>query len=364
MPALDELIRALGTTPERWSTAMSELLSLPVEVTGVDTDYETGAKKHGMTRSVRVAVVKPGGDTAAFFLKTPHEALYGETLLSDRARELAWRMEGYSRIPGHVQVNAVSLDGDRLVRVDRPAADWCLMEPEIPGDLLADRLVCLDNGLHAKDAAALATYLAELHVPVQDDGTLYRRSIRDTLMNATFRLIDSSTERWGHRSAMHRELEHRLTDWRIRLPDEGRLHRTHHDFHPWNIFLQGDTVTVTGARLPGTGDVADDLAALLVNYIWFSLRTHQAFQGAYRQAYHDTVQTYLGLSGNTFARDSYPPFLAKRLLVLTNPTYYPRQPGWIVDALLDLTMAVLREEMDALTELDGIAAIVEGPRGD
>ncbi|MEU2424170.1 hypothetical protein ABZ619_24635 [Streptomyces sp. NPDC007851] len=337
---------------------MSELLRLPVEVSRIDADYETGAKKHGMTRSVRVEVVRPDGDSAAFFLKAPHEALYGETLRSDRARELVWRMEGYPRIPGHVKAHAVSVEGDRLVRVDRPVSNWCLMEPEMPGDLLADRLADLGSGLFAKDPAVMAAYLAELHVPVEDDGTLYRRSIRDTLSNATFRLIDSSTEHWGQRPAVHRELEHLLTDWRIRLPGNGRLHRTHHDFHPWNIFLEGDNLTVTGARLPGVGDVSDDLAALLVNYIWFSLRTHRAFEGAYRQAYHDTVQTYLRLSGNTFARASYPPFLAKRLLVLINPAYYPRQPGWIVDALLDLTMAVLREEMDALTELDGIATIV------
>lgn len=367
---LHELVHALGTGQQGWTDSLGRILGRPVQVRAVQPDHGDGLKRHGMTRSVRLVVADPGGATSTYFVKVPDEELYGETLRCDRARELVWRLEGYPAIPGHVvcrhsaRITPYGLAPLDPVQSAPAGATWCVLEPAVSGVLLADRLADLDPAVGGRDAELLAGFLARLHQPVPDDGRRYRRSLRDTLMNATFRLLDSSMAYWDRLPAERERIEHHLARWRIRLSGRvDRLRRTHNDFHPWNIFLDGDRVRVVGARLPGMGDPADDLAALLVNYLWFSLRRCHRFTGCYLAAYREVWRGYQELTGDAECAAVFPPFLAKRLLVILNPVYYPDQPEPLVRALTALTLAVLAEDLDALNDPASIAEIV-GPIGD
>jgi hypothetical protein len=344
----------LGTDLAGWSAAFSAVLGRPVEVCRVEPDAGRAGKAHGMTRTVRVSVRQPDGGSGRYYLKVVDESLYGEALPEDRIREVVWRVRGYQGIPhhaGHAALAAIGPDG-RLVPAALGRGDYCLVEPELPGRSYVDVLAAADPGALPDSAELLADYLVELHVPVAGETrAMYLRAVRDTLMNAAFRLIDGAPAYWDGQPERRRRVERRLADWRVRLAGHHqRLRRTHNDFHPWNILLDGRQVRVLGARSPGVGDPADDLAALAVNYLLFSYRRLGDFGGVHQAAFERFWNRYRERSGDGRCADVFAPFLAKRLLVLLNPVYYPDHPRWLVEQLGRLLDLTLDEEVDVLAD--------------
>lgn len=352
----------LGGDLGEWSRSLSAVLGVGVQVRGIDEPRPTNAKAHGMTDTLAVSAVLADGSPARLYLKTPDESLYAETLVSDRLREVAWRLEGYPNIPGHVTCAAtawIAPDGT-LRPVELSLDGCCLVEWEAPGRPYHERLADLDAEPAESCRAAvdaLCDYLVGLHRPVPgEQRRLYDRMLRDTLMNAVFRLIDGASDYWDGRPVERREIERRFVEWRAALSRRSnRLRRTHNDFHPWNILFDGGRITVIGARVPGMGDPAEDLAALLVNYLWFGLRRRGGLGGAYRDAFVRLWSRYRRLTGDDECETVFAPFFAKRLLVLINPVYYPDQPSALVNALTALAVAVLRGEINALGDPDSLA---------
>ncbi len=335
-----------------WSRAVSNLLDTPAVVLSVTGD-PAGDKAHGMTQSVELTVQSHGRVRRAY-LKTPREDLYGETLAADALREAAWRVEGYDWFPGHARCAAVGRSAaGSLVRLE-PLTDtpW-LLEWAEPGIRYADRLDDLE-ALGADRAAAeahrLCSAMVALHRPVAGDQTvLYRRALRDALIVPVQRLVDSADSFWATRRDLRVDVEHACAQWRLLLTDRGdRLRYVHHDFHPWNVFIGpcDREVRTIGARLPGVGDPNDDFAAFTVNYLWFSHASNGRVSGAYRAGLESFRRTFRELGGDDGGPALMAPFLAKRLLVLLNPTYYPAMPPATGAWLEDLLRRCLRDEID------------------
>jgi Phosphotransferase enzyme family len=350
---LGVLLDRLGNDLDAWSAEVTAIFNRPVRVGEVEFDRDRGGKSHGMTESVRVTVLEPDGSCNRFHFKMANESLYGEDLPQDRSRETVWRLHGYPMIRNHADHAAVvrfGADG-RPRPVDLGAEDYCLIERELPGIPYVDLLRAADPDELPRSAVRLADYLAELHRPVPGDRQArYRRAVRDNLMNASFRLIDGGDAYWDRHPHRRHRTERRLAAWRIQLADRhARLRRTHNDFHPWNILLDGDEVRVLGARSPGMGDPADDLAALAVNFVLFGYLRLGDFGGVFQAAFERFRDQYLHRTADDGCASVFAPFFAKRLLVLLNPVYYPHHPPWLVEQLGRLLDLVVEEEADVLT---------------
>src|SRR5204862_237988 len=89
-------------------------------------------------------------------------------------------------------------------------------------------------------------------------------------------------------------IERRCVEWRWRLREhEGRLCRTHGDFHPFNIVFDGDQLNVLDASRGTCGDPADDVTALAINYLLFALQTAGSWR-ALAPLWRRFWSTYLG----------------------------------------------------------------------
>jgi aminoglycoside phosphotransferase (APT) family kinase protein len=228
-----------------------------------------------------------------------------------------------------------------------------VVEEALTGELYADRLARyaamriaeIDSDVHS-----IVTYLAQLHEPVPNASpSAYRRMLRQTLYASSVRIMDAGDSYWSDRRPLQRSIEEAIARWRVRLVDaHHRVRRTHNDFHPWNIFLSGTDVRCIGARPPGYGDPAMDLASLMLNYVWFSYLLFDAFEEPFLCAFKNTWRTYVELTGDSECASVFAPFLARGLLILLNPQWYPNVRASTSRKLETLLCAVLLDEVDVL----------------
>ncbi|HMA18397.1 MAG TPA: phosphotransferase, partial [Thermoanaerobaculia bacterium] len=144
--------------------------------------------------------------------------------------------------------------------------------------------------------------------------------------------------------------------WRYRLRDRSeRLRRVHGDFHPWNIlFREGTDLTALDRSRGRFGDPADDVAALAINYLFFSLRENGRFGGAFGELFHVFWSRYESASGDRALAEVIPPHFAFRALVLANPLWYPAEAEATRRALFRFIIGVLESERFDAAALDDL----------
>lgn len=345
-----------GTSLARWSECLSGLLGRAVVADAVHPLGRQGAKAHGMTASAEVAYAEPDGSRGRCFVKWPDFSLYGQDLACDSWREVLWRLEGYEGVPGHgrcLGVVRVLHDG-ALERVDVPVEGCLLVEEAVAGQLYADRLAALSAGQEQanaiEDAKLVCRHMVQLHrhVPTAEPRH-YRRMLREWIIDMALRVMDGGGEYWDERQNARREIEHLLVDWRHRLLGfHRRLRTVHHDFHPWNIFIDVERVGLIGARIPGFGDPASDFAAITLNYVLFGYLTSPRFGGVFERLLAAYWQEYLRLTNDEDLRVVLPAFFGSRLLVFLSPAFYPDLSPAVRTTLERLAVQVLRGEIDVL----------------
>lgn len=359
---LHSVVTHYGDDTDAWSVAVSRLLRRSVRVIDVEQMGRQGAKHHGMTDSLKILFESPDHKAEAIFLKIPNETVYGETLRADAAHEVCWRLDGYSAIARHARcVCAVRIESDGSLEPEHLAGPaWGIVEEEISGQPYHERLQQMsadpDPEQATREARLICNHMVSLHGRIDGEASvLYSRAIRDNLMNAVFRLIDGAPSLWNSFPELRERVEHGFLNWRLALSTRhGRLRRIHSDYHPWNVFLLNDRVNVIGARAPGFGDPADDLACFLVNYVWFSMRRSGALTEPYLAAFIAFRDRYFELTQDQEAAAVFAPFAAKRLLVFLNPVYYPDTTPAEVHSLLSLLVSTLEDRMNVLTHPEGL----------
>jgi aminoglycoside phosphotransferase (APT) family kinase protein len=95
-------------------------------------------------------------------------------------------------------------------------------------------------------------------------------------------------------------------DWRWRLKGcAHRLRQVHGDFHPWNILFQSGANFVVLDRSRGElGDPADDITALTINYLLFSLQQCGRLEGPFATLFSRFWQRYLRATGDDELHES------------------------------------------------------------
>jgi aminoglycoside phosphotransferase (APT) family kinase protein len=135
-------------------------------------------------------------------------------------------------------------------------------------------------------------------------------------------------------------------DWVYKLkPRYKRLSQIHGDFHPGNIWFQGngDFILLDRSRGPW-GEPADDVTALAINYIFFSIKNHGDVRGAYLEGLKLFFDEYARLSGDREITEVVAPFFAFRSAVVANPVFYPELRTEERNKIFRFAKSVLSEE--------------------
>lgn len=260
----------------------------------------------------------------------------GHDYPSDRASVFLLDLEEYKNLPNHVHaIDVLSEMPDGSIKSIGGGIEYYLLMERADGkDYFNDlREFSKKERLDVTDISkikSMTSYLANIHSNKKSSRSLYWRKIRDIIGHGECLMGVFDTYPDGfisyHEMA---EIEKLCIEWRARLKTkEHRLCQIHGDFHPGNIWFQdeknlkSDFILLDRSRGPW-GDAADDITALTINYIFFSLIYFNEVIGSYLEGLRLFFNDYIELTGDNELYEVLAPFYAFRGAVVANPIFYP-----------------------------------------
>lgn len=296
-------------------------------------------------------------------LETMRSNIFGHEFAYDRAQSLLMAHSLFDRLPRHsrsIDVGVFMKDGS-LVSVGNYKEFFILMEKLEGQEYYRDlerirdekRLAELDM-LRCK---ALSDYLVEIHSVKKDSPELYRRRIRELLGHGEciMGLIDSYPPNLDFTDEKELEsIERKCVSWRWKLKRKtNRLCQVHGDFHPWNIlFRNGTDLSVLDRSRGEWGEPADDLAAMTINYLFFSLQAYGSLDGPFKILYEKFLYNYIERTGDRELLNVIQPYYAWRALVVASPIWYPNLSHNLRRKLFNFINNVLESERFDPDKLD------------
>ncbi|MGD0884510.1 MAG: phosphotransferase [Thermodesulfovibrionales bacterium] len=256
----------------------------------------------------------------------------GHDYPSDRAAVFLLDLDEYDNLPRHVRaLDVLSEHKDGSIHsIGGGREYYLLMEKGEGRDYFTDlTALSLKDRLEVTDREkinAMTSYLAGIHSVKKKSKALYWRKIRDTIghgecLMGVFDTYPEGTLSY-HEMA---EIEKKAIQWRARLkPEYERLSQIHGDFHPGNIWFKdtSDFILLDRSRGPW-GEPADDVTALTINYIFFSIMHSGMVSGAYLEGLQLFFEDYVRKSGDVDIYSVLQPFYAFRGVVVASPLFYP-----------------------------------------
>ncbi|MBI4682577.1 MAG: phosphotransferase [Nitrospirae bacterium] len=261
---------------------------------------------------------------------------------ADRAGVFLLDLDEFKNLPKHVKAIDVlsELPDGSIISIGGGREYYLLMEraegKHYFNDLAAfagkDKL---DTG-DIEKIQAMVSYLAKIHSVKKDSKQLYWRKVRDTIGHGEclMGVFDTYPEGTISSSEMT-AIEKKCVDWRAKLrPKFKRLCQVHGDFHPGNIWFKSRGEVISPLKAPVDfilldrsrgpwGDAADDVTALTINYIFFSINHFGKLAGPYLEAFNLFYDQYINETGDTELLEVLAPFYAFRGVVVANPVFYP-----------------------------------------
>ncbi|MEM3617305.1 MAG: aminoglycoside phosphotransferase family protein [Candidatus Bathyarchaeia archaeon] len=320
---------------------LSSLYTCKVEIIGI---WRLGGEKAEGVEDLKgfgygvpyVIEFRVKGEVKRVVLETIRPNGFGHDFPSDRAQVLLWQHHAFNKLKGHVRsvdVGAFTIDGKKLKSLGDAGEFFILTEfvEGVPYHCDLDRIKSIGSltDLDEERCLALSDYLVEIHsVKRKDAPQLYVRRLRDLLGHGEgiFGLMDSYP---GGLDYVHEdflvELEKMCVEWRWRLKRKThRLSQVHGDFHPWNVlFREGLDFTVLDRSRGEWGEPADDVSAMTINYIFYSLQAYGRMDGPFDRLFLLFWRNYVDKTGDEEILSVIQPFYAWRSLVLASPIWYP-----------------------------------------
>jgi aminoglycoside phosphotransferase family enzyme len=158
------------------------------------------------------------------------------------------------------------------------------------------------------------------------------------------------------------EVERKCLEWRWKLKKRThRLCQVHGDFHPWNVMFREDTDFAVLDRSRGVwGEAADDVSAMTINFILYSLRAWEKLHGPFKHLFELFWNRYLEGTGDQEILTVIPPFYAWRALVIASPVWYPNLRTTVRVKLFNFIQNVLSLETFNITEVNSYFSTWEG----
>lgn len=266
---------------------------------------------------------------------------FGHDFKADRASVCILAHDTFDNLPGHVRsVDAGVLTKGGELKSIGDADEFFFLDEFVEGvEYFRDLERIKESGaLEPYDkgrCVALSTYLADIHKntgPADHAlrSELYIRRIRDLVGHGEciMGLIDSYPPDWPFVGPdTLKRIEQACVDWRWRLRlKEHRLCQEHGDYHPWNVLFKDETGVdfwVLDRSRGEYGEAADDVAAMSINYIFYSLQRSGKFGGPFKKLYETFIETYLDKTGDEEILSVVQPYYAWRGLVIASPVWYP-----------------------------------------
>ncbi len=280
--------------------------------------------------------VETGGGITSYVIKGLFPEGLEHDYPADRAGVFLLDFDEFNNLPKHVKaIDVLSEMKDGTIKSIGGGTEYYLLMERAEGkhyfhDLSAlsekDRL---DTG-DIEKIQTMTSYLAKIHSVKKDSKSLHWRKIRDIIGHGEclMGVLDTYPDGIISYGEMA-EIEKKCIDWRAVLkPKFRRLCQIHGDFHPGNIWFKNskDFVLLDRSRGPW-GDAADDVTALTINYIFFSINKFGKVQGSYLEALHLFYDKYVTETGDTELFEIVAPFYAFRGVVVANPVFYPDISG-------------------------------------
>lgn len=278
--------------------------------------------------------LRDGTATRKLVLHTATSNAFGHDRRADRAAEMLLAYDTFGLVPGHARALDVGLFDERggLISL-RDAGEAYLLTEWVEGAPYAEHLrrIAAEGVALPEDvgrARDLARFLAALHGQRLDDPVAWRRSVRDLIGSGEgiFGIIDGyPADAPGAPRERLAAIEAKCASWRWRLGERSdRLSRIHGDFHPFNVIVgpRGELRWLDASR-GCAGDPADDLTAMAVNFLFFSLSSPGSWQHGFAPLWHGFLREYVQATADREILEIAPPYLAWRALVVANPAWYP-----------------------------------------
>jgi hypothetical protein len=295
-----------------------------------------------------------GAKTCRAVLETMRPEGFGHDLPSDRAQILLWQHSAFGKLPKHVRsldVGAFDVDGLGLRSLGK-CGEFFILTDFVDGKLYHLDLDRIKETVHLEKlderrCLALSNYLVGIHKVKREAPWLYVRRIRDLVGHGEgiMGLLDSYPPDLDFASESHLiDIERNCIVWRWLLKRKAhRLSQIHGDFHPWNVlFREGVDFTVLDRSRGEWGEPADDVAALTINYLFYSLQKYGELKGVFQRLFMNFWTNYLMKTEDQGVLEVVQPFYAWRGLVVASPLWYPHLEKDVRIKLLNFVKNVLQ----------------------
>jgi len=301
-------------------------------------------------------VLNVGGRMKKIILETMRPSgSFGHNYFSDRAGILLWQHSAFNKLPKHARsVDVGAFTKRQGLKSIGDCDEFFIVTEFAEGKLYhedLDRLKMFKQltPLDLNRCRALSDYLVEIHKVKSKNAELYVRRIRDLVGHGEciMGLMDSYPTGLDYISEKNLvEIEKRCVEWRWKLKRfTHRLAQVHGDYHPWNVlFHKSVNFTVLDRSRGEWGEPADDVSAMTINYLFYSLQAYGRLAKSFETLFNIFWKNYLDKTGDEEILSVIPPFFAWRGLVVASPVWYPNLPKHVRTKLFNFIRNVLETE--------------------
>ncbi len=325
-----------------WRLGETPGISTDIKGFGYGYPYAIEFKVNGKVKRVVLETMRPAEG-------------FGHDHFSDRAQILIWQNSAFNHLPKHVHsVDVGAFEETGTLKSIGNCTEFFILTEFVEGKLYhldLDRLKAsgMMSELDENRCLALSDYLVAIHKLRYNSPALYIRRIRDLIGHGEciMGLLDSYPREFAYvNKSYFIDIEKECVNWRWRLKERAhRLSQVHGDFHPWNLlFREGIDFTVLDRSRGEWGEPADDISALTINYLFYSLQKYGEISGCFERLFRLFWENYMRKTGDSEVLEVVQPFYAWRSLVVASPIWYPNLNVDVRVKLLNFAKNVLQKE--------------------